>query len=124
MGVEHGVDAHQLTLGVDECTARVTCVDGSIGLDEALHAVGTERTSLGRDDTCGNGIVESEWIAHCDDPFTHLHIVAVGDRQGRQVLAIHLDEGEVGGLVGTMMRAEYSRLSFRVTVSSSAPSTT
>ena len=101
LGIEHGVDTYQFALGVDQCTARVACVDGSIGLDEALYAVSTQRTCLGRDDTCGNGVVQSEWVAHCDDPFTHLHVVAVGDRKGRQVLAVNLDQGKVGGLVGT-----------------------
>ena len=34
LGVEHGVDAHELTTSIDQCTARVAAVDGCVGLDK------------------------------------------------------------------------------------------
>ena len=39
--VEHGIDTYQLTIGVYQCTTRVTCVDGGVCLNETLNTVGS-----------------------------------------------------------------------------------
>ena len=58
LGVDHGVDTDQRTVGVYQCTTRVTLVDGSISLNHRRDTR-THRTGLGRYDTCGHGVVQS-----------------------------------------------------------------
>ena len=40
--VEHCIDTDELTLHVYKGTTRITCIDGSIGLDECLNTVSTK----------------------------------------------------------------------------------
>ena len=99
--VKHGVDANQFTASVHQSTARVSLVDGSIGLDKTLNTIGTKRTSLSRDNTGRYRIVKSKGISNSKYPLADTHIVAVGDSNGWEILAVDLDESQVCGLIGT-----------------------
>ena len=74
-----GVDADQFTACVDQRTARVTRVDGSIGLDERLNLhVGIEDvdvTCLGGHDTRGDSRCQVEGVADRQYPFAHAQSV-------------------------------------------------
>ena len=76
-------------------------VDGCIGLDETLNAISSQRAGLGRDNTCSDGIVQAERIADGQHPLADLHIVGIGNLDGRQVTPVNLDKCQVGGLVST-----------------------
>ena len=96
---QHGIDADELAFGVDKSATRVAFVDGGIGLNETLNAIGTECAGFGADDAGCHRVVESERITHGDDPFSHLEIVGVANWQSREILAIDLDQGKVGGWI-------------------------
>ena len=98
----HGVDTNQCTVGVYECTARVALIDGSISLNHRCHlAWFLHRAGFCRYDTCSDGVVQSQRVAYCKYPFTDLHVVGVGNNNGRQVLSVNLDECEVCGGIGS-----------------------
>ena len=99
--IEHGVDADKFATCVHQGTARVARIDGGISLNERFYAILIERASLCAYNTCGNCIGKVERVAYSQYPFAHLDILAVGNGDGRQVLAVYLYECKVGSLVGT-----------------------
>ena len=101
LAVYHRVDAHELTSFVDQRTARVACVDGSIRLDEALYTVGTQRASLGRHDSSGYGRSEVEGITHSQHPLAQLQVIRITNLDGGQILGVNLYKGEVCRFVST-----------------------
>ena len=78
--IEHGVDAHQFALRIDQRTTRIALVNGSVGLDKRLDWVAAQRTSLGANDTCRNGGVKVEGVANSQHPFANFQFVRVANR--------------------------------------------
>ena len=106
LGHDGGVDAHQLAPLVDEGAAGIAGVHGRIGLDEGFNlefaaAVG-HRTAFGADDAGGDGAAElgAQRGTDGEDPLTEAELVAVAERDGRQVLRVNLDDGDVRSRVG------------------------
>ena len=52
--IEHGINAHQFALGINERTSRIALIDGRIGLDERLDGVAAQRARLSANDTGGD----------------------------------------------------------------------
>ena len=96
-----GVDAHQPPFGIDQRPAGVARVDGRVGLNEVLVAVDAEATAPQRaDDAHRDGLADAERIADGQDHVAHLQLVAVCQRDRRQVLPLHLQHRGVCGRVG------------------------
>ena len=63
-GVDGGVDTHQMAVHVHQCTARVSRVDGRIGLDEIFKGVDAQLGSTQcADDAPRDGLTHAEGVA-------------------------------------------------------------
>ena len=95
--IEHGIDAYQFALRINQGTARVTGIDGRIGLNEARNlrtvaAVAAHGACLGTHDACCDSGAEVVGVAHSQHPFAHLQFVAVANGKRGQVLTVDFDE--------------------------------
>ena len=103
---EGGIDTHQFAGGIHQCTATVSLVDGSIGLDVGLDALlaillsHAQATRLGTDNTCRHRRGEVEGITHGQYPFAHLQSIRVTHRNGGEIVTLDFQQGQVGLLVG------------------------
>src|SRR5699024_8200149 len=99
------VDADQLAARIDQRAPAVAGIDRRIGLDERFHAVligdGAEVTRLGAHDACRNGRLQVERTADGQHPFAQPQRIRIPERQGRQPLAVYLDERHLRSVVRT-----------------------
>src|SRR5206468_12112005 len=99
---DRAVDADHLAADVDEWSAGVPGVDRRIRLDVILNRVWrvekrAERTATRAHDSRGHREVQAYRIADGNDPLSNLRVRIVAERHRREVAAIHLDHGDVGG---------------------------
>ena len=102
LGHNHCVDSDQFAFCIDQCSSRVSGVDGSVRLDETFDAsrLGTEGARFGADDAGGDGGGEAEGITDGEHPFSKFQFVRTSDGDGGEVFGFDFDECEVGGGVG------------------------
>src|SRR5579871_1514402 len=97
MAQDSRVDADQLTAVIHQRSARVTGVDGSVGLNKVLVFLNSKvPAARGTHDSHGYRLSEAERIAHGEDVVTHLKPVGVPDNNGLQIRRVDLQNGNVG----------------------------
>ncbi|OAV73775.1 hypothetical protein Barb7_02853 [Bacteroidales bacterium Barb7] len=103
LGINRRIDAHQLAFRIDQCAAAVAGVHRCIRLDKRFDAAaaGYAATPFGTDDAGGDGGGKVKRIADCQHPFAHFELLGIAEGDGRQVLCLNLDQGNVGGRVCT-----------------------
>lgn len=98
------VDPDQSPLGIQEGSSGISRVDGRIGLDAALDGSAADAldvASEGRDDSGGEGVVESEGVAYGKDGLAYLEGGGGADGEWRGELK------SVGGGVGGRGQLEF-----------------
>ena len=102
VGGDHGVDADDLAVRVQQRAAGVAGVDGRVGLDGVLdgRALRTSNGADGADDAAGHGAAEAKGIADGVDLLAHGECGGVGQRDGLQVGRVDLQQGQVVRPVG------------------------
>lgn len=106
VGDDEGVDSHELTVRVDERSAGVAGVDGSVGLDEAAGLAGIIRVRIGTvdgtDDAAGDGELEvAERAAEGKDSLSGMQLAGVAPGDAGEAGRVNLDDSEIGQLVDT-----------------------
>src|SRR5207248_672361 len=98
--IDRGVDADHLATQVEGRPAGIAPVDRRVDLDEIVIWPFVDIAAERRDDPGGDGAAEPERIADRDHPVADLSLLAVAPSDERQlVLAVDLDQGEVGLIV-------------------------
>jgi hypothetical protein len=99
---DHGVDADDLAVPVEQRASGVAGVDGGVGLDGFVddQAVGLLHLADGTDDAAGEGSGEAEGIADGVDLLADLQIGGVAERHRLQIGSFDLDDGQIVRLVG------------------------
>src|SRR5206468_9182330 len=88
------IDADQPAFNVHQCTTGIAGIDRRIGLDEILVIHNAHpAAALGADDAGGDGLADTEGIADGQHGVAHFEQVAVGDRNGREFVGVHFDDG-------------------------------
>ena len=101
---DHGVDADDLAMGVEQRAAGVAGIDGGVGLDGLVNigAVGLLHLADGADDAARHGSVEdAERIADGEHLLADLEAGAVAQGHGLKVGRLDLNDGEVVRLVSS-----------------------
>jgi hypothetical protein len=101
VGGDHGVDADDFSVGVEERAAGVAGVDGGVGLNGVFNgrAVGVADGADGADDAGGHGAGEAEGVADGVDFLADGEFGRVGKSDGLEVGRGDLQKGEVVDLV-------------------------
>ena len=91
------VHADDLALQVDRGAARIAAVDRRVDLQMVLVGVGAGPASARGDDAEGRGLAHAEGIADGDHPIADAGAVGVREAHGgKRLVALHLEQGEVG----------------------------
>src|SRR5437899_11850237 len=75
-----GIDADDLAAHVQQRSARVSRIDGGIGLNEVIVRSRANLTSLGADNAGGDRVIEAERIANGQHPLAYLKPVRISER--------------------------------------------
>src|SRR5699024_9370857 len=92
--------AHDLALEIEQRAARITGIDGDVGLDERYILVAVQHALLRGNDARGHGCIEAERRADGQHPGADFELVRVADGDGRQVFGIDLQYRYVTVFVG------------------------
>src|SRR6267378_499845 len=106
--VDLRIDSNDFAAHVEQRPAGIPRVDRDVGLNEGNEVLLRQAAALGADNARGDGAVETERRADCDDPFPDLEPVRIAHPYGRQPGGIDFDQREVGASV----RADHARLEF------------
>src|SRR5262249_22343243 len=97
---DRGVDADDITVNIESRAAGIAFVHRRVDLNEIVIGARTDIAAARRDDTGCDGAAEAERITDGEHPVT--------DSWGRfrelhewKIIALDLDEGEIGARVGT-----------------------
>ena len=124
VGGDHGVDADDFAVRVEQRTAGVAGVDGGIGLNGVFNgrAVFAADGADGADDAGGHGAAEAEGIADGVDLLADGEAGGVGERDGLEIGRVDLEESEVVDLVGSddacLVAALVAELNFNAAIGS------
>ena len=105
---------------------RIARIDCGVGLDEVLVVLDAETAAAcGADDAHRGGFADAERIADRENQIAHLQLGGIAERQRGQILRVNFQDRDVG-LRDPRRPAwpAYSRLSFKYTLMSVAPSIT
>ena len=95
-----GVDAHQFAAQIHQRAAGIAGIDGGVGLDEVLIAVGVDAGAPERaDDARGHRVLQAEGIADGDDIVSDLELGRIPERHGDQIRLLGLQDGDVRAFV-------------------------
>ena len=102
LGKDGGIDADQFAVGIDQGAARVSGVDGGIGLDKVFilrnpHLAATQ----GAHNTKRHGGIQAKGIPDRQHIFPDLQLRGVTPAHERQILGIDLHDRQVRLRVGT-----------------------
>ena len=101
-GDEGGVDADEIAAQVHQGPAGIAGIDGGIGLDEILIRpdphIGPVQAA---DDPGGHGLADRLRIADGEHEIPDLEAIGITEREFRQAIRAHLDDGHVGLGIGT-----------------------
>ena len=104
MRVNHRIDAHQFAGCIYESTSTITGIYGCIGLNKASDLVSSLRScgaSLGTYNTGCNGTGQVKGVTYSQNPLSHFEGIAIAKGNGRKILCIHLDKGDIASRVAT-----------------------
>src|SRR4029077_17999701 len=91
-----GANADEVALKIDEGPTRTARVDGSIGLDEVLVLLDSNIVPVQTsDDARGHRLAHAGGKADGKHKIANLKLPGIGERNGRQVFRLHLDDGDV-----------------------------
>ena len=90
------VNPDHLAGQINQRPARVSRIDGCVGLQESLELVPDSAAILGADDSRGHRGLQTKRAADCEHPVAHLHAVGVSKLRRRQFLVrFNLDYRQV-----------------------------
>ena len=99
--IDGGVYADHVAVHIERWAAGVALVDGGIDLDVVVIGAGADVAPACRDDACGDGAAETEWIADRNDPIADAGVM-IGELHIREgFVGIDLDQGKIGLRIGT-----------------------
>ncbi len=81
--LNHGIDAHHISVHVDERSAGVARVDGRIGLQIHHGTVGVELLIDGTDHTQADAILQAQWTSKSQHQLARMDAVGVAKFQAR-----------------------------------------
>ena len=93
--VNEGIDAKQMSIDIDQCSAAVAGVDRRVGLDVEHGAVGIGLARKSAHHTKGDGVLETLRTANGEYKLSLPRSTNVGQREIRQIFRFYLDEGEI-----------------------------
>src|SRR6202023_169115 len=89
------VDADKPAVSIYKRTTRIAGIDGGVGLDEVLVIEAHRRAALGADNSARHGLADTERIADGEHDVTHFDLVAIRQRQERQIARFNLDYSNI-----------------------------
>ena len=94
------IQANDFPAEIDQRSAAIAGIDGSIGLDEVLvkhlsFAQVEVAASLGTDDASSHTLTQIEWTAECQDDFSHFRLAAVTNPRGCQIVPRDGQDGHI-----------------------------
>src|SRR5437016_1097310 len=98
--VDLGVDADDLSGGVEQRSTRVAGIDGDVGLNDRRHLAAGQRAVHAAHDTGRNAVLEAERRADRNDPLTLLDARRRRHVERGQVLGVDLDQRDVRARIG------------------------
>ena len=94
------VDAENRSIHIDQRSAAVAGVDGSIGLDIGEGLVGIGLTSDGADYSHGDGVLQALGTADGENELTYARTMLGEQGKRREILFIDLEQGKISLFVG------------------------
>ena len=96
-GKNRCVDSDQLATSIDERAARVSGIDGGIGLDEVFIVFDSQPPATGgADDSHGHRLSEAKRITHRKRNVPDFDLRRIAQHHVRQISRIYLDQSNVG----------------------------
>ena len=91
-----GVDADNFSLHVEERSAGVTGIDGNVSLDEGNKLLVGKVAAFSGDNSCRDGIVQSEGGADGGNPFSDFNVFRFSEFYDGQVFPFNFDDSNIG----------------------------
>ena len=90
------VDAHQQTVGIDQCATRVTRIDSRICLNKIFKGVDAQLfASQGAHNARGDGLANAKGIANGQDSIAHLQTLHLTQDDGGQFWQVNFEQGQI-----------------------------
>src|SRR5262249_16854621 len=88
--------------GVDQSTARITLIDGSVRLEEVFEVSVAEsrRAALSANDAGRNRLADAEGIADSETKITHSDLIRISKGKNRQARTADFQQRDVAWRVG------------------------
>ena len=91
-----GVDADNFSLHVEERSAGVTGIDCNVSLDEGNKLLVGKVAAFSGDNSCRDGIVQSEGGADGGNPFSDFNVFRFSEFYDGQVFPFNFDDSNIG----------------------------
>ena len=98
--IDRGVDADHIAVDVERRAAGIAFVDRRVDLDVVVIGAGADVAAARRDDAGRHRAAEAERIADRDHPVADPRLVIGELDVGKVVLAVDLDQREIGLRIG------------------------
>lgn len=92
---DEGVHADDFAVHVDERAARITGVDGGVGLEVDQRRIGIKLTRDRGDDAMGDGIAETFGAAEGENGVALADVAICGEGKGGELGTVNLEESEI-----------------------------
>ena len=99
-GENRSVDADHVTVDVEGWSAGISLVDRGVDLHVVVIGSGADIATAGGNDARRHSTAETEWIADRHDPVANLRRVLGEFHEGKVLVAVDLDQGEIGLGIG------------------------
>ena len=94
-GVNHGVDARDIAIRVQQRPAAIAGVDGRVGLNISSRLTGIQLARGRADETHGESIFEAERTAEREDDLPLFEGVGIAKMEGWEIGSVDLQDGEI-----------------------------
>src|SRR5271154_4474671 len=98
-GKNESVDAENAAVHIDQRSAAVAGINGSVGLDVGDGLVGIGLARYGADHPHGDGVLQSLGTADGEHQLAYARTLLREQGQRREIFLFDLEEGEIGFLV-------------------------
>src|SRR5690606_7079388 len=101
-GQDGGVNADELSIQSQQCTARISGINGRISLNEIFVAFDINAASTKRADNARcHCLPEAEWVADGNDEISDLQLVGISERHCGQIVRFDSQQCDVGRRIAT-----------------------